>query len=486
MILIIALVTWATVAIIQNTGPAPWFAKVAVGFEGQGAIEHVHTLSEMAGRSVGQPAHLDAAAYISARFQQYGLDPGWKQAAYLNPNPQQIVRPSAQPRLSARASQSETAIQLRHQLDFSIVLNGHAGSGSAEAPLTFLAFSPNHAPTPANLRGLDLRNQIVLLAEGNAPPDFADTALLHGAVGVLWIAQHDHNLGHSQIRLASPAQPYLQTPTIPVMRLTPSSAETLLQPTGLTLAQLFNMPVAEPVEAKGVRTTPLNLTISMQVELPQPQTVDVPIVMGYLPGSDFLLANDLVVIIAAYDGLGRDPDGTIYPAADSASGIAVMLEVARLWQENNLEPRRSVLFVAWGGGTLAGNDARQFLANDATFRHLPAQSNNRSLAPRIILQLGAVGSGSDTLLIHPDSSAKMIELAQDAAAETGITPRTQAQPVPINIWKRPSTNYLHLSWLDALTPPDQDTFDRINPSRLEAAGQIAARLLIKIVRENRY
>ena len=90
-----------------------------------------------------------------------------------------------------------------------------------------------------------------------------------------------------------------------------------------------------------------------------------PNVVGLLPGSDPALKDEYVVFSAHLDHIGVDEngphgghDGTpgshelINPdrinngAQDNAAGIAVMLEVARLFVESGQPPRRSILFVA--------------------------------------------------------------------------------------------------------------------------------------------
>ena len=65
------------------------------------------------------------------------------------------------------------------------------------------------------------------------------------------------------------------------------------------------------------------------------------------PGSDLDLGNEMVILFATYDGLGMEADGLVYPAANhNASGIGMLLELARLWQEQGLDARRTTMFVA--------------------------------------------------------------------------------------------------------------------------------------------
>jgi hypothetical protein len=53
-----------------------------------------------------------------------------------------------------------------------------------------------------------------------------------------------------------------------------------------------------------------------------------------------------ILVVAYYTG-PNPQQGVIYPGADEgASGVAVMLEVARLWRDLGFEPKRTVVFAA--------------------------------------------------------------------------------------------------------------------------------------------
>jgi hypothetical protein len=68
-------------------------------------------------------------------------------------------------------------------------------------------------------------------------------------------------------------------------------------------------------------------------------------VVGFLPGTDPRLSNQLVLVSAHYDHLGKDKDGLHPGAADNASGVAALLETARRLAK--ARPNRSMLFVAF-------------------------------------------------------------------------------------------------------------------------------------------
>lgn len=87
-------------------------------------------------------------------------------------------------------------------------------------------------------------------------------------------------------------------------------------------------------------------------------------VVAYVQGYDKTMADNIIVVGARLDNLGMMPisvDGqqtskTFYGANGNASGLAVMLELARMVEMNRIMFRRSVVFVAFGASceTFAG------------------------------------------------------------------------------------------------------------------------------------
>lgn len=71
-------------------------------------------------------------------------------------------------------------------------------------------------------------------------------------------------------------------------------------------------------------------------------------VVGVLPGSDPDLKQEIVLVCAHYDHLGRNGTGKIHPgAADNAAGVAALLETARQLSLPGQRPKRSVAFAAF-------------------------------------------------------------------------------------------------------------------------------------------
>jgi Zn-dependent M28 family amino/carboxypeptidase len=80
-------------------------------------------------------------------------------------------------------------------------------------------------------------------------------------------------------------------------------------------------------------------------------------VVGILDGSDAQLKQEAVVVGAHYDHLGRGGAGSLaaregeihHGADDNASGTSALLELARIFSQPGARPRRTVVFIAFGG-----------------------------------------------------------------------------------------------------------------------------------------
>jgi hypothetical protein len=84
-------------------------------------------------------------------------------------------------------------------------------------------------------------------------------------------------------------------------------------------------------------------------------------VAGILPGSDPLLTNEVIIISAHYDHLGINKDEYFPGADDNASGVAMLLEVAKQLSQRKLA--RSVIFVAFDLEERGLIGSRWFLAH---------------------------------------------------------------------------------------------------------------------------
>jgi hypothetical protein len=232
-------------------------------------------------------------------------------------------------------------------------------------------------------------------------------------------------------------------------------------------------------------THSLSAIVEMSLHLEEARESSIPHVLGYLPGSDFEHADELLLIVANYDGLGLEVNNTLYPAMNhNASGVGVMLEIARLWREQNLQPRRSVLFVAWGSGSLDYFGAQEFFSDPYKFRHLPTSNTRQFTEPAILVMLDYAGAGGEAVQVDPASAQRLIDLIEEASSELSIRViregTAMSQDVSVGF------NSLSVQWVNVPVAPQDDVLGEIERDKLQDLGQILTLVLTRIVRESEY
>jgi hypothetical protein len=166
----------------------------------------------------------------------------------------------------------------------------------------------------------------------------------------------------------------------------------------------------------------------------------------------------------------------------------MLLELARLWEEQGLDTRRTTMFVAWGGAQLDDDSARAWLEDAFNFRHVRTQGTRSNVGPSILIQLDYIGSGGDTLLIHPDSSARLVDLVQETSQDMALNVALQADTLEFSsdIITRRLPLWISLKWADSEVPPDEDVLETIDPEKLQTFGEMLALTLTRLARETSY
>jgi len=136
---------------------------------------------------------------------------------------------------------------------------------------------------------------------------------------------------------------------------------------GLKLQPLFDREFVQPIPGK------------------EPGAVDGRNVGALLRGSDATLRDQWVIVAAHFDHLGVR-GGQLYPGADdNASGVAMMLEVARSFVRGPSRPKRSMMFIGFDLEEVGLFGSRYFVAHppvalDKVALFVTADMIGRSLA----------------------------------------------------------------------------------------------------------
>jgi len=468
----IAVITLATAYIITHVGPAPSYASLAQQFDASGAMSHLSVLSspDMQGRQPGTAGAQRAASYIAEQFAANGLETILHGMDYRLPWATAIVSPLTQPVLAMQDAAGVGVHSFGYRAEFGVDIRGHGGAGDVQAPLALITFYQQE-PDPLGFAGMDLRGRVALYLADSAPPGFAVEALLRGAVGIILI---DEDIT-PRLQLADPEADYLRPVVLPIFRLHPSAADTLLAPDGWTVADIqgaLQVPNADPAPWQVLE---LSHTVHMKLELSPIREVVTDNIIGVFRGADAVLNDELVIVASHYDGPGRQPDGTMLNSVnDGATGVAVMLDILRLWTTTGFQPRRTVFFVAWSGGEWEHSGAHEYIAAQAPYSILETAA---------VVNLGPLGQGSEELYLQGDRELR--ELFR-RTAEGNSLPATEGRVTAHAYQQAFPEASIAVGWRDAGLEPHEDTFDRINADQIQAAGQAINLALITLGREYEY
>jgi len=329
---------------------------------------HVRFLASdlLEGRGPGTRGDALAQAYISSQLEALGLRPAGTQG-YLQPF--DIVGVDGHAPTVEFAHGSSTLV-LRHP-DEVIAVAGDAAPHTVleAAELVFVGYGIR-APEYAwdDFKGQDLRGKVLLILNSDPEDDPAlfagrtrlwygrwdykyEMAAKVGAAGAI-VLHTPHSAGYPwQVVRTSWTGPQFSVPTterrVPVRGwVTEEACRKLVALAGKSLDELVRS-----ANQRQFRPVPLGIAVTAAFDsrVERTRTANV---LAVLPGSDPRLSSEVVLYTAHHDHLGMRADAppgedAIYNGAeDNASGVALMLEVARAYAALPEPPRRSILFAA--------------------------------------------------------------------------------------------------------------------------------------------
>jgi hypothetical protein len=352
--------------------------------EGKRWWSHIEYLAsdDLQGRNTGSEGHLKAARYIAGEFERSGLKPAGT-TGYFQPM-KFDVKEIAEDRSSLALVVSGETKPLVLGDDATLALRGDIQEDT-QAPAVFAGFGLKvPEKNYDDLAGLDVKGKIVVFLSGG-PASIPGPLKSHyssagerwkylkaaGAVGIATIQNPKAmDIPWARSRLArlmpsmSLADPALdESKGLRVsININPERADEFFASTGHTIAEILAAADGE----KPLPRFPLAATIKVHVQLKKSQ-VESQNVAGLLAGTDPKLKNEYVVLTAHLDhiGVGMPINGdSIYNGAmDDASGIASILEIARLIHESGAKLRRSVIFLAVTGEEKGLQGSRYFAAH---------------------------------------------------------------------------------------------------------------------------
>ncbi len=375
----------------------PEYVAGAQMFDEQAALSSIELLAAdtLQGRLVGTPGNLEAGDYVAARFAEYGLQPAGADGGYFQPFTSPVTLNVEQPVLTVtRAGGGGESHTYVAHYEYVPRIAGYLGSGEATGRVVWLG---RGAPSDFDA---SLTDQIVLCAPIDAAQQaqVVEKAREYGVGGLLIIREDDGPYARSAYGTG-------ELIDMPAFRVTYAITEDLLAGSPYTLDDLAQL------EAPTVLATSVHMKNAFERTEREARNV-----LGLLPGADAAKKDEIVIVGAHYDHAGVDPDGTIYNGAnDNASGVAVMLEIARLWHAQGYRPARSVLFAAWDA-------EEQGLRGSSYYVSAPVCALDQTQG---YMNLDMAGAGDRVFIYGADNA--MADRFLLSAEALGITPQIEAQ-----------------------------------------------------------
>jgi Zn-dependent M28 family amino/carboxypeptidase len=402
---------------------------------------HVRFLAsdELRGRETGSPEHRRAAEYVASQLVSQGLAPGGTQG-FLQKVPFHVrtVKEDGCSLAIVREGRPEP-VKLGEEAFFGMRIE-HAPH--IDAPLAFVGYGLT-VPEEGydDLAPVDLKGRVAVLFTGG-PEGIPGPLVAHhqsagerwkslekaGAVGIVAIQNPrgtDVPWDRAALARFMPAMeltdPALVETASQKLSITfhPDRAARLFEGTGRDYAALLAAAQDRKPLPRFALATSISATVVFSSEERESENV-----VGILEGSDPHLSAEYVVLSAHLDhvGVGRPIGGDeIYNGAmDNASGVATLIETARILRESGARPKRSIIFLAITGEEKGLLGSRYYAAHPTVpTSAIVADLNNDMFSPLFPLK---------SLIVQGLEESDLASDLKRAAAALGLDVLSDPEP----------------------------------------------------------
>ena len=329
---------------------------------------HIAYLADdkLKGRLPGTEGYQMAVDYVTDQYKKIGLTPGGDNGGFTQ---KLIIRKSLVDNSSAIAVLKDkfgNIDSLTFIKDFATAPHPIKPKTSAEGQIVFAGYGVEIPGGYSDYAGIDVKGKIVVLVAG-APGGLHSTVSAHFSNGgnKMTVAFEKGAIGaimySPQSRPSTNANPTLQSnttvnpeKTIAFSRGFTGNLKVVVSATTQLMKRLFMnsgknlQQVLDDIKKGKASSFEFGYSLSVSYSTTH-NDIESYNVVGLIPGSDKNLMNEYVVHSAHLDhvGIGRVVNGdSIYNGAhDNASGVASLLELARVYRSSGAKPKRSILIV---------------------------------------------------------------------------------------------------------------------------------------------
>ena len=445
----------------QQTIEQPSIEEVPNHVNADNIKAHIEFLADdtLQGRDTGSHGYQIAANYVKSYFKQLGLTPLGTNTVSENRGFEQSVRFRKSYLVDGSAQATihglKGDIELAYPRDFLTSASSLQSESAITAATVFVGYgviSPEFGYN--DYENIDVKGKIVVALTGR-PDDLPSEegahigsgaeksrhAAEHGAIGFITV----HTPKREKIRSFEKSAQYADTPRLSWLTkdnvpfgkqaeiiagayIQHDAAKALFEGAARILDDIY----AADTNNSAIKGFALPHKVTLK-NRSRNEEVSSPNIIAAVEGSDPQLKNEYVVFSAHLDHIGisshGDDEDTINNGAlDNASGVAILLETARLLAEMPIKPKRSVLFVVVTGEE-KGLLGSSYFANNPTVPVTQLVANVNLDMPLILYPFAdviAFGSTHSTLgeIVATAGKKIDIELSEDPMPEQALFTRS--------------------------------------------------------------
>ncbi|MGD0755351.1 MAG: M20/M25/M40 family metallo-hydrolase [Bacteroidales bacterium] len=432
--------------------------------------QHIKYLSSDAllGRLTGSPGDSLAALYVKGNLLSYGLIPLAGDG---------FQRYKVTKRVVAGKSNSLSVNDVNYTIDNDFMPLAFSSNTGLESEVVFAGYGFNINSDSIKWNdydGVNVKGKWVMILRGDPEPDnnkspymtFSedrDKALLAkdmGAAGVLMVSGpvFDPQDTFEPLNLEG------YSVDIPVLRIKKEVADAILSKSNATVASLEK----KLNETKKPYSFSVNVKVNGKAEILR-ELAGTRNVMMLLPGENPKMKNEYIILGAHFDHLGMggpgsgsralDTIGIHHGADDNASGVAMMLELAKKFANTKGSHKRSIIFLSFSGEEEGLLGSKHFVDDPCIDLSKVDAMINMDMVGRLNetnnMEIGGVGTATGLKeLVYANSDTSVIKLT---LSPEGYGPSDHSSFYGKNI---PVLFYFTGGHMDYHTPTD--TWEKIN------------------------
>jgi hypothetical protein len=344
----------------QTSAPIQFSQQISA----ENLSEYVHVLASdsLEGRETGYRGLDKAANFLAAKYASFGIPPFKITESYFQKYRLEIMQPDG-------AEINVNSHKFRFLKDF-YYLPGIQDTVLSSSNIVFLGYGIQSKYYNDYKSNIDLKNKVVLILSGepigkngnslvslsknlsewsnNWKKKLTYLESFHPAAILIVANDIKKNIRNEKLKIESPTLKLseLSHDYVPYFYISTQVANHILSPYKTTIKKLKKKIQKDTTL---INTFDFNSTVQIKIERKASKLLGTN-VLGYIEGTD--LKDEVVLITAHIDHLGKNKEATYYGADDNASGTAALLEMARVFayaKSQRQGPRKSVLCIGFSG-----------------------------------------------------------------------------------------------------------------------------------------